>query len=84
MTSPAPLDGELAWAISTWNGYEAPETPLGRDRVESLTRHLTAAGFGKLRKDDGGLGAIFELAAKARQTVLDLMDDPKDKSGQAS
>jgi len=41
------LDGELAWAISDWNDdvHNSDQTVLRRSEIESLTRHLSAAGF---------------------------------------
>jgi hypothetical protein len=61
VSNPAPpLDGELAWAISAWPP-DPDWHPLTREQIESLARHLTASGFGKVTKDDGVWRELLKL-----------------------
>lgn len=82
MSAPEPVDGDLAWAIATWNGFEMPDTPLGRDRTESLARHLTKEGFSK-GKTGGFSGLLSQLEDVGTRVVdefgplIDSLRKPK-------
>lgn len=60
----APLDGELAWAISSWVADGDDSDLNKRSNIESLTRHLTAQGFTNKAPADP-----LEAIRKLRPTV---------------
>jgi hypothetical protein len=75
------LDGDLAWAIASWTDEidaGAEEITLSRSNIESLTRHLTAAGFAKPKKTaDFSLSDLSSFAEKVRHHAEDLLKGPR-------
>ena len=67
-----PLDGDLAWAIHVWNGSQ--QGTLTTEQIESLTQHLTEAGYVKpVTSGELSLSDLRRLMYKAQTSMTEFL-----------
>jgi hypothetical protein len=81
-----PLDGDLAWAIRSWSDEYTDRTLVwDREAIESLARHLTAAGFVKpVTSAELSLGDLRKLADKAQTSITEFLKGSRAESAHSA